>query len=1154
MYLKKIEICGFKSFADKTTLEFDTGISGIIGPNGCGKSNISDSILWCLGEQNAKAIRGKTMQDVIFSGTTSRSPGGMAEVSLIFDNSQNVLPISYSEVVVTRRLFRNGESEYYINKGQCRLKDIRDLFLDTGIGSNSYSVMAQGKVEFLTTAKPDERRYVFEEAAGVAKYKARREETLRKLEKIDVDMSRLSDSLEIHKSQLSALETAAKKVKQYNQHKEDLAKYEVADLIQKISFGISEIEKLKQDLDPKIKDYEASNILAIQKDAETVSMRLLLDEKNNKFVEIQKELGEIKAEIGICDNIIQHSSQREREIRTDQEELGRRVDENKLKLTQYEEQFKNFNTDDSSLVSEVSLLEQTYQANKNSYNFLKTKLAEFETRENEIRTKFKDIEEQKDIQLNLKAKISENKIRLDSDVASAQRVLSRLETEIEPANREIAKLNEELNVADVSVTSLAAEKEEIEKSTVENEEKIKNLEEDLIRYSQDLAAADSRIKTLKEFDIQDPVRNSIREILELGVAKGPISSLITLADSNYENTVALALGDKLNYLVCRNSQDAEQAISHLEENNLSCLSFIISDRIPENTAASNVVEFSNGYKELIKCLNFSTEYEKVIKFICSGAIIFKNKIYGDAVVSGGAGLSEKLVLVDEQVKKFEEKFFEAENKISFVKKEVENLKTKLEDLRLRKSQSGNNFVRLNTQIESKKNQIEEKQNEIKTFLEEIENHKKEIAHKTTELLSFGNEMAAPDNILSNLEREESELNTELQKLESEIRNLRKEEEAITPLMISAKSDFDKKYSELDNKKNGQQYILDNIENMKRQIQSDEDKILRNDNELKEYLNSQENETIKIQNLYEDQAQKDAESQVVLSDKENLQSEIEQKNLEVRELRTKVENSNLEVNKIQVDLKNFEYQKSELEKRLSETYNQNYEEIKNNFDGVVVNSEEIVKIKRKIELLGNVNLGAQEEYDTLEQRYNFLIMQRDDLLKAKEDLLETMKKIDNSTIENFKKTFDIVKTNFKEVYGKLFGGGEADLELTDENNLLESGIDIRAQPPGKKLQNISLCSGGEKALTAVALLFAFFMVKPSPFCILDEIDAPLDDANVGRFNAIVKEFAQKTQFLVVTHNKRTMEMADILYGVTMETQGISKIISARIEKQDKFSAQ
>jgi chromosome segregation protein len=1150
MYLKKVEVCGFKSFADKTVLNFEQGISGIIGPNGCGKSNISDSIRWCLGEQKAKSMRSSNMQEVIFGGTQTRATTGMAEVSLTFDNSQNILPIDYYEVTVTRRLFRSCESEYFINKTQCRLKDIRDMFLDTGIGFDGYSIIEQGKVDFLTTAKPEDRRELFEEAAGVSKYKVRREETLKRLEKIDADMSRLSDALAIHKQQITALDIAAKKAKQYKKYQEELANYEVASLVQHISYGNNEIKRIKTELDPKIKKFASTNTLIAQRDAEIQEIRLSLDEKNESYVSVNKDLSEIKMQIGVAGQIIQHTIQRECEIKTEKERLEQELVVNREKVIHMEEQLKTLNSDDGGLSDNLVKYEADYREKERQYNLVKSKLFGLEARENEVREKLSHFESEKEQQHNLKAELSESRIHADVEVGSLQRIISRLENDVEPTHQEIVAIEVELESANASLGSFETKKEEINKIISENEEKRKSLENLLLQYKESLASNESRVSTLKEYDQQDPVRFSIRAVLNFGnLARGPVSSIIDV-DEDKQELVASALAERLNYLVCDTVEKAEQAIKFLEENGLSRLSFIVADKISDSVKNS-AIGLPQGYIELIKFLRCNSSDEKIIRYVCSGALVSGNKIYGNVVVSGGGKISfEKPVLIEEQIKSLQNKSEELKLNISTTQSEIERIYENQINLRLEKERLGFDAIKVKTQIEGKCSQIEEKKNYIKSITEEINKYKEDVSSKTADLNSFNEKISVFETKLAEHEVEESRLYEELKIIENDTFAVKKEEETSAPLMMEARSVWDKKATEFENKRQGQKYLLDNIVNIKKQIEYDENKIIKNEKKLFEFFTSQETETRKIQQLYEIQAQKEAEIQHSLTDRESMQDTLDSKTKEWQDLRGKLDELNNEINAMQVDLKNFEYQKNDFEKRLVETYGKIYEEIKNDFDGVELNNEEITKIKRKMESFGSVNLAAQEEYTALEQRYNFLLAQQQDLLKAKDDLFEVIKKINQSTIENFKKTFDIVRDNFKILYRKLFGGGEADLMLTDGDNLLESGVDIYAQPLGKKLQNIFLCSGGEKALTAVALLFALFMVKPSPFCILDEVDASLDDANVDRYNSMVKEFSLKTQFLVITHNKRTMEMADVLYGVTMEDHGISKIISIKMNKQSE----
>jgi len=1151
MYLKKLEVSGFKSFADKTVLEFGLGISGIIGPNGCGKSNISDSIRWCLGEQRSKSMRSSNMQEVIFSGTQTRSAGGMAEVSLTFDNSQSILPVKYSEITVTRRLFRSGESEYFINRNQCRLKDIRDMFLDTGLGSDTYSVIEHGKVDLLVTARPENRRELFEEVAGVAKYKIRREETLRKLEKIDTDISRLSDILTIHKQQITALDAAAKKAKQYKKCQDNLAKYEIFYLVRSITFNKFEIEELKKELDPKVEDFRLNNALSVQVEAEIQKLRFSLGEMNEQYLNINKDLSEIKTQKSVAEQVIQHATQRETEIKSEQTILEEELVINRDKAVHMDEQLEQLNISDDSFKSGVKLLEAIYIEKEQQYNSLKVKFSELESKKNSIRIKVSEIESEKKRLLKLKEELAETKIRLNSDTVSLQKLITRLESVVGSTNQEIVKIEAELSAKNESFQSLKIKQEEVNKTILENSREIKTLNNDLSKYKDIFASNDARIITLREFDYQDPVRSSIRTVLSLGnVARGPVSSLIDLEENKYE-LIAAALGEKLNYLVCETLEKAEYAIKFLENNNLSRLSFVIVEKISDSYKNGNLGPPS-GYFELVKYLRYEPCDEKVIRFICSDALVYGNRVYGNVVVQGGGKIFfEKPILVEEQIKKLNRESKEIRRNISDIQFKIEQIDKYQKNLLTEKEKLDFDIMKIKMQIDGEHVRIVEKRNDINVVIGEINRHKEEINCKNLESISFDERISVFETEISDYEKKENELYKELKTVENDIFLMRKEEEVVAPVMMEARINWNKKIAELENRNREQQYIVDNVANFRNRISHVQLKITENNKKISELFASRQKETARIQQLCEEESKKESGMQVFLADKQTVQTALDIKTNELRDLQNKANDLKIRINTMQIDIKNFEFQKSDSEKKLMDMYGKNYEEIKNDFGDNIkeVDDEEIKQIKKKIEFLGSVNLAAQEEYDALEQKYNSILVQQNDLLKSKEDLYEIIKKINRSTAENFEKTFSLVKENFRKLYVKLFGGGEANLILNKKNDLLESGIDIFAQPPGKKLQSISLCSGGEKALTAVALIFAFFMVKPSPFCILDEVDASLDDANVDRYNAMIREFSAKTQFLVVTHNKRTMEMADTLYGVTMEEYGISKIISVRISKQD-----
>lgn len=1146
MYLKKLELCGFKSFADKTVLSFEQGVSSIIGPNGCGKSNISDAIRWCLGEQKAKSMRTKTMQDIIFGGTRTRATTGMAEVTLTFDNSQNMLPIDYSEVAVTRRLFRSGESEYFINKVQCRLKDIRDLFLDTGIGSGGYSIIEQNKVEELVMANPEIRREFFEEVAGVAKYKVRREETLHRLDKIQTDMSRLDDSLKIYEDQIKQLDIQAKKAKQYKKYQQDLAKYEIADIVNNLARGYEQLEILKKELDPKIREFETTNTLLNQIEAEIEDLRLTQTENNDKFISLNSEVSEFKTSIALADSNVKTLRQKDTDLISEQERNRIDIEDAQQKIVKYENDIAAINTNDDAIDVEVARLKEEYLEKEKKYNLLKEQLADLEKQEDQIRNRLETLDRDKDSLINSKTAVFQEQSDANAEVGSIERSIERLQNDIAPSSQEIEDYNRSL----LNAQSLLVELEQKESSTkhvvLNIETEIENLKEKDINYRKNIAGLEGRISTLKEFDSQDPIRFAIKQVIEKGYVKAAVSGIIS-PDGDKIETVANALGDKINYLICDTQGRAEEAVKFLCDNNLSKLAFIILEKIPDDI---QIEQSSNDSVELFKLLNCLPEYEKVGKFISSGIFVNQDKIYSRAVIfGGGKNTSDKPVLVEEQIKKIHQEIEQIHQELEKINQEID----KQSDVRLSVSfedrNNSNEKIRVNAQIENLQETIKQKKEEISETVNEIEKLKKD--RETIKQLADGvNEKVSNiDNRLSDIETEASELNDKLNKIDSDINSLRQQEEQHHGEYMRCSAAFERRQSDLEHRQQGQQYITENITNLKSQIEQKTNRNAQIEIQLKQILTDQESEAVNIQKYNEEMAQKETELQVVLSKKEEIQSDIDNKNNLIHEIKAKVDVLRNEVSEMEGNKKGFIAQKDILEKRIQETYGKTFDEIKDQYLGVEVNREEIDRIKKKMESLGNVNFEAQDEYDQLSQRYTFIQTQQQDLLKAKKDLEELIKKINETTIKNFRVTFDAVRENFQTLYKKLFGGGEADLLLTDENNLLESGVDIFAQPPGKVVKNILQCSGGEKALTAVALLFSFFLAKPSPFCILDEVDAPLDDANIGRYINVIKEFAQKTQFLVVTHNKRTMEMADILYGVTMEQQGVSKIISVRMNKQN-----
>lgn len=1147
MYLKKLELCGFKSFADKTVLTFEKGVSAIIGPNGCGKSNISDSIRWCLGEKKSKTIRTKAMQDVIFGGTKTRAAAGMSEVTLTFDNSQNVIPIDYSEVSVTRKLFRSGESEYFINKTQCRLKDIVDLFLDTGIGTGGYSTIEQGKIDELVMANPEKRREFFEEAAGVSKYKLRREETLTKLKNIEVDLSRLDDSLKIFESQIKQLDQQARKAKQCKKYKEDLERYEVAEVVNNLARGYEELEKIKTQIEPKVREYETMNVSLHQLEAEQQDLRLAQTENNEKYVSLNSEFGELKTNIALADQEIANLRQKDADLIQEQDRLKIEIEDCQSKIQKYEQDLQTVNTLDDGIENEVATLKQETQAKLEKYNLIKQQVMDLEAQEDESRAKLDGFEQTKNSLINSKTSIIQEQAQASAEVSSIDRNIERLTNDVAPANQEISENEQKLQEVQNSLKELN-DKIEANKQVVLNiDTEIESLKDREIELNKKISGLEAKISTMKEMDAQNPIKKAVNLVKSLGYIKYTVGEIIS-PDLDKIDIVANALGDKIDYLICDTMQQAEDAIKYLLENNLCKLTFLISEKISNDI---QVVPSTDSAVELFKILNCLPEYEKIGKFISYGIFVNSGKIYSNALVSGGAkNVSDKPVLIEEQIKKLQQE-------IELTKQELENLSKEInakDDVKLNISFEKQDNDRLNIQLTSKieflQETIKQRKADISDTAAEIENLQKEKTEKQQLLDSVNEKVADIDGKLADIETEAVTLNETLNTIEQQIDALRNQEEQANQEYIEVSNNYQRRNSDLEHRATGQKYITDNINNLKTQIEQDTNRIAQIETDIQNIQLKQETQTTNIQQYNESIIHKETELQLVVGDRDKIQTDIDKKEVLITETRAKVTQLNDEVNALQSDQKSYITQKDMLEEQILKTYGKTYEEIKDQYIGVEVDKEEIARLKKKIESFGAINWSAEEEYENLSQRYTFIQNQQKDLLKAKSDLEETIKKINETTVVNFKKTFDEVREHFKNLYKKLFGGGDADLILTDENNLLETGVDIKAQPPGKLVKNIMQCSGGEKALTAVALTFSFFLAKPSPFCILDEVEAPLDDANIGRYINVIREFSKDTQFLVVTHNKRTMEMADTLYGITMEKQGISNIIAIKFTKDSE----
>ena len=1062
MYFKKLELVGFKSFCDKTTLNFEPGITAVVGPNGCGKSNIFDSIRWVLGEQSAKSLRGSEMLDVIFNGTDSKEPLGMAEVSLTFDNTSRFFNVDHPEVLITRRLFRSGESEYMLNKATVRLKDILDLLLGTGIGAESYSIIAQGKIDLVLSSRPEDRRIVFDEASGISKYKAQKRETMRKLEETEQNLLRVNDIVTEVKRQIGSLERQANKARRYKEIFEELKLKEI-DLA-----NLDKKNLLKE------KDEIIFQLAELQK--EETALVELVSQQEEKIANRQSELKTLEeAMMGARSQIlnlenslvrnnehINFNQQRITELAQNCDVLTGQIEQARAKLVQDEEKLQRVR-------DEYANLKQNIDAKQS-------------------------ILEEKESEINKIGEAIKNSLEV---ISESKKIILDLETSISNIHNEIGNFNSKHQVF------LARKKRlEIEKAKVYEEKAI--TDETLRKVTEELAATRTLV---------DEFRMKISDVKASLDQEGQ--------NLNEINKQIVDLGNQKITLVSH-KEFLEKLKSKYDDIGETLNAVIYLDKAPQDCCTGLVVKIQNQ--------GVSGVDDGV-----SGTSGFK--------ISGEAKPIElDTQKIDEKILKIEESLGELRNKMILRQACISEL-TKM---------SGG----LELELRNHEITLANKESNCQATQEQFDKIKEEEDVIVMELTDVAREIAAIEQNLAVFQEQLSGLNTQerikqdlIGQEEDEIKLKSKAREEVLVLITQTKTEIEalnKRFSsdEATLKILDETYAQDkaSLENIQRQI-----------NESQERQDVLELEITQCQDVIK-------ESGIQIIQKKTEFSEVEVKYNEVSGgtigLVKKIEVDRKILDQIKNRLHDFAMQDKDLDYRYTTLKERMLSAYKIDLDLEIVQEKElehdvlfneINELKRKLDSCGSVNLVAIEEYDELKKRYDFLIQQQTDLACAKEALHQAILKINRTTKQMFVETFEKVKVEFKNYFRLLFNGGDAQLFLLDENDPLESGIEIICRPPGKKLQNVLLLSGGEKTMSAIALIFAIFKVKPSPFCILDEIDAALDEANVDRFSRVLQEFAKNSQFIVITHNKKTIVNANIMYGITMEQSGVSKIVSVKLSQ-------
>ena len=1180
MYLKRLELQGFKSFADKTVLEFKPGITAVIGPNGSGKSNISDSIRWVLGEQSMKSLRGAKSEDIIFAGTQNRKSLGFAEASIVIDNTDGELPVEYAEVIVTRKIYRSGETGYFINKTPCRLKDILELFMDTGIGKDGYSIIGQGKIDEILSNKSEDRRHIFEEAAGIVKYRARKSESEKKLEQTKLNLLRINDILSEIETGLDPLRIQSEKAKRFLELHESLKDIEVGLFIHNIETYKEKLEQVVEDLkileNQKSDEEEKLNNIQNKKGTFKKQIDELIEEIEkcqNIGFESTNQIEKINSEIGISNEKILHNKE-------NNERLLSEIEDSKQKIKDLQEEKDTKKQKKDSLFSNKEKFEKELEEKEAELSKLTKGLS---TKELEIEAKKQVIEKNTDLKYEKNIEISS----LDANFENIEKRQKSIKTEIQETVSELDRTRTQKQDMSKEFQKIESEKNSATKELEENsnkkekiENKIKEFNEQIDKMSYELRMKDSRQKFLIETEKEKEGYAKAVKLLLTDCDKnvdlnkgvhGIIANLISV-DKKYETAIEMTLGGMLQNIVTDNEEVAKKLVNHLRANNMGRASFLpitsikgskidkIKGKFPGVIGvAADLVKFDKKYTQIVYNLLGRTV---IVDNMDTGIALAKENKYGFRIVtiqgdiinaSGaitGGSVAQKTVNILGRGREIENLAKEIEvlqNKISETKRSKQDYEESISEFVEDSKELDERIQQINIVYATEKQKmlsveeqilrLENTLSKLRNENEKIENQKADIKNQKQNIQNSVEDLEKEINELSIVIKEFAEANSENQKYIDDLNF------DITNLKISVSS-FDESGSSIDEII---ERIDKDIENYNNAITVKNDQIedlKREDIELKEKIESLKNQIIEIKNSVSTSTEKIEQLKLDRANKNEALNKIEK---DITDQFNLLED--LKGNLVKIDVK-----KTKLEQDIDLVVNNLWEEYEltpNNatdykkVENVQTTQKEVNDIRSEIKDLGSINVDSIEEYKKTKERYDFMCEQRLDLENTISKLRKMISEITDTMKKQFVEKFKLINKNFNEVFVELFGGGKAELILEDEDNVLECGIDIKAQPTGKKLQNMMLLSGGEKAFTAIALLFAILKINPAPFCILDEIEAALDDVNVYRYAEYLKKFCSDTQFLVITHRKGTMEAADTVYGVTMEENGISKLLSMKL---------
>lgn len=1180
MYLKRIEMQGFKSFADKTVLEFKPGITTVIGPNGSGKSNISDAIRWVLGEQSMKSLRGAKSEDIIFAGTQARKSLGFAEVSIVIDNNDNKLPIEYSEVTVTRKIYRSGETGYFINKVPCRLKDILELFMDTGIGKDGYSIIGQGKIDEILSNKSEDRRHIFEEAAGIVKYRTRKQESEKKLEQTKLNLLRINDILAEIEANIEPLKLQSDKAKQFLDLREELKSIEVGLFIYNINTYKEKLEQLVKDEDiiTSQKEAEDGKMEALQASKEELrqvvdDITAQIENMQNIGFESSNKIEKINSEIGISNERIQNNNANKQRLETEILEVKSRIEE--LKEEQKQKLEKKTNLTSNKEKFEKELAEKEAELAE-----LSKKLS---AKELEIEGKKQIVQDNIDKKYELAAEINTQ----DVNYENLEKRKKQLKNEIDSVISELDSIRYGKNEISKGFYDIESKRniavEKLEKSVQakeQNMQKLKQYEDEIskLTYTQRMKQARHQflIETEKEKEGYNKTVKSLLvacdkdSSLNKGI-HGVLANLISV-EKEYETAIEMCLGQALQNVVTSTEQDAKKMIEYLRSNSLGRASFlpiasVQGKKLDKLTKMDGVIGIAS---DLVKC---KKEYEQIILSLLGRTVVVEDMdtaialakkdkysfrivtLKGDIIsssgsISGGSlqtktvnilGRSREIEDLEKELKKLEkqiaDKTAEKEEYASSIGDSIEEtakLEKELQEIEIIYATEKQKMVAVEENITRLENRLAKLKEEVTQTEKQKEENRLLKEQKETEIQTLTQQIEELNKVieefaLNNKDNQKyiDDLNFDITNLKISVTSFDESESSIEEMVERISQDIKNNEQSIENK--NQNILAITEENTKL-----EQTITEYNNQIEQIKQEVTNSGTKVEELKQERIAKN--EKLV-----NTENEIQSQFSTLESLKEQVIKLDVKKTKLEQDLQQV-VESLWNEYELTPNSTEEYQKPNN----VATAQKQVNSLRNKIKDLGSINIDSIEEYKKTKERYDFMSEQRLDLENTASKLRKIIGDMTTTMQNQFKEKFELINKNFNEVFTELFNGGKAELILENEENILECGIDIRVQPPGKKLQNMMLLSGGEKAFTAIALLFAILKINPAPFCILDEIEAALDDVNVYRFAEYLKKFCKQTQFLVITHRKGTMEAGDSVYGVTMEENGISKLLSIKLK--------